>query len=180
MGLSGGETTYNSLGVIRVSCYLVSACLLGINCRYDGKDNRQPAIITALSRGFTLIPVCPEQLGGLPTPRAPAELSGGDGHRVLVGRATVINREGMDVTSYFIRGAELTGQLARLYQVNGAILKENSPSCGSNQVYDGGFQNRLIKGCGVTTALLKNHGLRVISERGDLDLFLLGGASPPG
>ncbi len=160
----------NSSGVITVSFYLVSACLLGINCRYDGRNNLHPEIIK-LAKSHTLIPVCPEQLGGLPTPRAPAEIQRGDGHLVLAGKAAVVNIEGADVTSYFIQGAGQAWQLARICRAKGAILKAGSPSCGVNQIYDGSFQKKPVEGCGVTAALLINHGLEVISELDDISGF---------
>ncbi|HHX87742.1 MAG TPA: DUF523 domain-containing protein [Firmicutes bacterium] len=146
-----------------VSCYLVSACLLGINCRYDGGNNLHPQIIKLVERRI-FIPVCPEQLGGLPTPRPPAEIQGGDGYLVLTGKAAVVNIEGADVTGYFIRGAEQTLKLARIYRARGAFLKARSPSCGASQIYGGGFRKQLIEGCGVTAALLKSHGLELINE----------------
>lgn len=149
--------------MIKVSSYLVSACLLGINCRYDGGNNLHPKIIDLAGR-YTLIPVCPEQLGGLPTPRPPAEIQGGDGHQVLAGKAVVVNVEGADVTDSFIQGAGQTWELTKICRVKGAILKAGSPSCGVHQIHNGKFQNRLTRGCGVTAALLITQGLEVISE----------------
>ena len=153
--------------MVTVSCYLVSACLLGINCCYDGGNNLHPEIIKLTER-YILIPVCPEQLGGLPTPRPPAEIQEGDGYLVLTGKAAVINVKGADVTGYFIRGAEQTLQLARIYRARGAFLKAHSPSCGVNQIYNGSFGKQLVEGCGVTAALLKTHGLELINELDDL------------
>ena len=151
--------------VIIIGCYLVSACLLGVNCRYDGGNNLQPDIIDLIkSRHHTLIPVCPEQLGGLPTRRAPAEIQGGDGQLVLTGQAKVIDVNGQDVTDCFIMGAGQTWRMARIFGAKEAILKDGSPSCGVNTIYDGSFQKKMIIGCGVTAALLINNGLKVIGE----------------
>jgi uncharacterized protein YbbK (DUF523 family) len=139
---------------------LVSACLLGINCRYDGKTVCKPELIARLRHG-DLIPVCPEQLGGLATPRPPAEIQGGNGQEVLTGKARVINTRGEDVTPAFIRGAYEVLKIARLAGAEKCFFKGNSPSCGHGQIYDGSFQHRLRPGDGVTAALLKEHGFLV-------------------
>ena len=136
---------------------LVSACLLGTPCRYDGAG-RPDARILSLAATRRLIPVCPEQLGGLATPRPPAERVG---ERVSTGG-------GADVTAAFQRGAEETLRLARLFGCKTAILKSRSPSCGSGQIYDGTFTGTLVSGEGVTTALLRQNGLIVCSEEDDL------------
>ena len=134
---------------------LVSACLLGVHCRYDGGSNAVPAIqALAKQPDVCLIPVCPDQLGGLPTPRPPAERQG----------ACVINRQGVDVTLQFRSGAEEVLRLARLYGCTRAILKERSPSCGSSYVYDGKFEKRLLPGQGITSELLRENGVEVFSE----------------
>ena len=132
---------------------LVSACLLGLSCRYDGGCKPCPRVI-ALMEKHTLIPVCPEQLGGLPTPRPPAEIREG----------RVISRAGMDVTDAYRKGAEEALRLAQLYACDGAILKSRSPSCGKGQVYDGSFSGTLTLGDGVTARLLADHGLPVWTE----------------
>ena len=132
---------------------LVSACLLGVRCKYSGGDNACPAVI-ALKERYGLIPVCPEQMGGLPTPRPASER---DGDRV-------INRAGEDVSHQFYRGAEATLNLARLFDCRRAVLKARSPSCGSGEIYDGSFSGRLISGDGVTARLLKENGITVYSE----------------
>lgn len=132
---------------------LCSACLLGIKCRYDGKHNLNEKVIE-LAKKEKLIPVCPEQLGGLPTPGEPAELKG---DRVLA-------RSGKDVTEYFNRGAKKVLKIAKLLGIKEAILKQRSPSCGSGKIYDGSFSGRIIKGDGITTKLLKKNKIRVISE----------------
>lgn len=127
--------------------YLVSACLLGLRTRYDGGSK---AVSWLARHTRKLIPVCPEQLGGLPTPRPPAEILDGDGWAVLEGRVHVVNRKGEDVTQAFIRGAEEVLRLARLLRAEGMILKARSPSCG------------LSPKMGVCAALLRLHGYTLI------------------
>lgn len=139
---------------------LVSACLAGLPCRYDGKGKLNPEIMGLVVAGLA-IPVCPEQLGGLPTPRSAAEISGGDGQDVLSGRARVINTTGTDVTLQFLRGAEAVGRLALLCGATQAVLQERSPSCGSSHIYDGNFKRQLRSGVGITTAKLLQLGLDV-------------------
>lgn len=129
---------------------LVSACLLGINCKYSGGNNRLPEA-EALAARFELVPVCPEQLGGLPTPRPCAERVG----------ERVINRAGEDVTAAFRLGAERTAEIARSSGVRRALLQERSPSCGCGTVYDGTFSGTLTAGRGVTAALLEKNGVEV-------------------
>jgi uncharacterized protein YbbK (DUF523 family) len=143
---------------------LISACLLGIKCAWDGTDNYRNANAVELLRDGTLIPVCPEQLGGLETPRPPQEIQGGSGEDVLDGKCKVKNINGEDVSQEFIRGAEETLRIAKLFRVSQFIGKSKSPSCGCGQIYDGTFSNELIDGDGVTTALLKRNGVPVISE----------------
>lgn len=140
---------------------LVSACLLGINCKYNGKNNLNEKI---LNLGNQTVPVCPEQLGGLSTPRRPCEIVGGDGHDVLRGKAKVLTDNGVDVTEAFISGAKMTQQIAEITKTKTAILKANSPSCGSNCIYDGTFSHQKRPGDGVTAALLKQNGIKVITE----------------
>ena len=142
---------------------LCSACLLGVKCRYDGKSKPNEKVL-AISKKEALIPVCPEQLGGQPTPRPDAETKGGDGLAVLEGKAEVVESNGKDVTLNFIAGAEEVLKIAKLFNVKEAILKQRSPSCGCGQIYDGTFSKKLTKGDGVTTALLKRNGIKVISE----------------
>ncbi|NPA48523.1 MAG: DUF523 domain-containing protein [Thermodesulfobacteria bacterium] len=108
---------------------LVSACLLGLCTRYDGASKASSRVLK-LAKTHVLLPVCPEQLGGLPTPRPPADLYGGDGFSVLAGEARVITRNGQDVTEAFLRGAEEVAKLARILGVRQALLKSRSPSCG--------------------------------------------------
>ncbi len=164
---------------------LVSACLCGVSCRFDGGHNLRPAV-RALADRCQLVPVCPEQLGGLATPRRRAELLGGSGEQVLDGLARVVTQAealppvagsrpsrsgdaepcgGMpDVTEAFVRGAVHTVMIARLVGAGGAVLKARSPSCGVSGVYDGTFSGRLREGCGVTAAALRRAGLGLWSE----------------
>ncbi|MDO4357132.1 MAG: DUF523 domain-containing protein [Clostridia bacterium] len=132
---------------------LVSACLIGLPTRYAG-DGRDVDWIEALAGEHVLIPVCPEQLGGLPTPRTPCERRG----------SRVVSREGADLTAAFSAGAEHALRIARLNNCRAAILKQRSPSCGSGTIYDGSFSGTLIPGDGLTAALLKSSGLRVFGE----------------
>jgi len=135
---------------------LCSACLLGINCRYDGKLKPNKKVIELAKREI-LIPVCPEQLGGLPTSREPAEQRG----------RKVVTKSGRDVTENFKKGAKEALKLAKLFGIKEAILKQESPSCGCGEIYDGTFSGNIIKGDGITTLLLKKNKIKVISE-GDL------------
>lgn len=139
---------------------LVSACLLGQKTRYDGRDAADFSLIKFVkSKKIIPIPVCPEQLGGLPTPREPCWFVGGDGSDVLRNRASVIGvNSKKDFTKNFLQGARLTLELAKFLNIREAYLKENSPSCGVRFVWINGEK---IKGQGVTTALLKNHGIKV-------------------
>ena len=135
---------------------LISACLLGVACRYDGRskpfDRRQ---IEMLKEKYHLIPICPEMMGGLPTPRIPAEVSG---------ERRVLRRDGLDVTENYRRGAEEALRLARLFDCRIAILKERSPSCGTKGIYDGTFSGTLTDGEGIAAEYLKKSGLCVFGE----------------
>jgi len=133
---------------------LVSACLIGINCRYDGKSNTNRKCLKLFKRGG-LIPVCPEQLGGLSTPREPAEIQKS---------GKILTKSRKDATKNFIKGAKETLKIAKSLRVKEAILKSKSPSCSHGEIYDGNFSGKLIKGDGVTTALLKKNGIQVITE----------------
>ena len=132
---------------------LISACLLGCRCRYDGASKPLPQI-AALAERHTLVPVCPEQLGGLPTPRPPSERRGD----------RVVTRAGGDVTAQYRRGAEEALRLCRLLGCEAALLKERSPSCGSREIYDGTFTGTLTEGDGVTAELLRAQGIPVYGE----------------
>jgi len=142
---------------------LVSACLVGIPCRYDGGSCPHDQLQALAAQGDAL-PLCPEVGGGLPTPRPPAEIRGGDGGDVLEGRAQAVNVEGKDVTAEFLAGAEKALRVACRWDIKEAILKARSPSCGVGQTYDGSFSGRLAEGDGVTAALLKREGIIVKNE----------------
>lgn len=144
--------------------YIVSACLAGINCRFDGTNRLDQRVKDLVEKGGA-VPVCPEQLGGLASPRAPAEIQGGSGEDVLEDRARVIDRAGKDVTDNFKRGAYEVLKIAEKEKAKKAILKSNSPSCGSGKIYNGTFSGSLSKGCGVTAALLKKKGIKIETER---------------
>ena len=143
---------------------LISACLLGIKCAWDGQDIYKSDKAIELLNSETLLPVCPEQLGGLETPRAPQEIQGGTGEDILDGKCKVLNIDGEDVTQKFINGAEETLKIVKLFHIEEFIGKSRSPSCGCGQIYDGTFSRALIDGDGVTTTLLKRNGIRVITE----------------
>lgn len=132
---------------------LISACLLGAPCRYDGESRLDPQCV-ALAERHELVPVCPEQLGGLPTPRPPAERRG----------SAVVSKEGRDVTAAYEKGAEAVLALCRLLGCQGAVLKERSPSCGRGRIYDGTFRGSLTAGDGVTAELLAGRGITVWGE----------------
>jgi len=140
---------------------IVSACLLGINSKYDGGNNYTEKV-ESLAKKHTLIPVCPEQLGGLSTPRHPAEIKQGSD--------IILNSLGQEVTSYFKKGAQEALKIALLNNCKHAILKSKSPSCGYGFIYDGTFSNRLVNGNGVFAQLLIEKGIKVYTED---DEFLL-------
>jgi uncharacterized protein YbbK (DUF523 family) len=141
---------------------VISACLLGVRCRYDGGDSRNQTAMRH-KKTYQLIPVCPEESGGLPTPRPPAEIVGGDGNDVLDGTAKVMTDDGTDVTEAFLKGAHHALEVAQSNGATHVILKARSPSCGCGDIYDGTFSGTLTSGDGVTTALLKRHGITVTS-----------------
>lgn len=148
---------------------LCSACLLGLDCRYDGANNLRKSNEQLLQayRDGKLIPVCPEQLGGQSTPRPPAEIQGGmSGEQVLDGKTIVAEPNGTDVTRQFVKGAKMVLQIAQAVGVDEFIGVQKSPSCGCGKTYDGSFTKTLIDGDGVTVALLKQHGIktRVIAK----------------
>ncbi len=140
---------------------LVSACLLGMNCRYDGSGQLNEELVR-LKETHNLIPVCPEVYGGLPTPREPAEIL----------KQRVVTKEGIDVTDAFLKGAEESLRLALFYHCSHAILKERSPSCGFGKIYDGTFDHRLINGNGFTGDLLSKNGIKVLGESEIHTLFV--------
>lgn len=144
---------------------LVSSCLAGRPVRYDGAA--KPVAGGPFERWRAegrLVPFCPEVSGGLPIPRPPAEIVGGDGGDVLDGTARVLTGGGADVTGEFLRGARLALDAARRAGARLALLKEGSPSCGGHRVYDGAFTGTSVPGSGVTTALLRRSGIRVFTE----------------
>jgi len=139
---------------------IVSACLVGINCRFDGKNKLDRHLLEVFENG-ELLPVCPEQLGGLPTPRVAAKIVDGDGYDVVDGKTKVINEKNEDVTENFVRGATEVLRIVKLLNIEEAILESKSPSCGSGKAYDKASRSS-IKCDGVLTALLKRNGIRVI------------------
>ncbi len=142
---------------------LVSACLAGRACRFDGGTNPDRSVRLFEEEGRAVL-VCPEEDGGLGTPRPPAEIQGGDGGDVLAGRARVVTRAGRDVTEEYLRGARIALERARSAGAEVAILKARSPSCGCGEIYDGSFTREPRGGDGVTAALLKQEGIRVFTE----------------
>jgi len=136
---------------------VVSACLLGLRTRHDG-DSRPSEEVMSYADTKRLIPMCPEQLGGLPTPRVKSSLSGGDGEGVLTSSAKVVNEAGREVTDNFLRGAKSVLSLAKTCGAKFAILKEKSPSCGVHKTY---IDFELTDGCGVTTAALRIPGVEI-------------------
>ncbi|MBZ0263472.1 DUF523 domain-containing protein [bacterium] len=138
---------------------IVSACLLGICCRYDGK-HKLSGKLGEIQNVYDLVPVCPEQMGGMPTPRPPSMIVGGEGKDVLEGNATVTTDQGSDVTMQYINGAQQVLSLVQLLGIKKAFLKSNSPSCGCGAIKVDGI---VRPGDGVTTALLKRHGIDIES-----------------
>jgi len=143
---------------------LISACLLGVRCAWNGDARYKNSRAVQLSNLETLVPVCPEQLGGLPTPRSPQEIQGGTGDEVLDGKCKVVNKDGQDVTREFVNGAQETLKIARQLGISEFIARFGSPSCGCARIYDGSFSGKLVDGDGVTIALLKRNGLKIIPE----------------
>lgn len=134
---------------------LISACLMGFNCKYSGGNNILPEQeLASLRQRYRLIPVCPEAAGGLPIPRVPSERRG----------ERVVTRDGRDVTEEFRKGAEIAAILVKKYQIRRALLKSNSPSCGCGTIYDGSFSGILIRGDGLTAEYLKQIGVRISGE----------------
>ena len=136
---------------------MISACLLGIECRYDGRHSRSENLAGFLE-GIPFAAFCPEQLGGLPTPRPAANIKGGDGRDVLLKRAVVINTEGDDITAHFLKGANEALKLSKLLESRIAITKDKSPSCGLNTPY---CDKKEDQGIGVTAALFESAGIRI-------------------
>ena len=143
---------------------LVSRCLLGHRVRYDGGASGPYALLAQWQAEGRVIALCPEVAGGMPTPRAAAEIPGGQGVEVLAGKAAVITTEGEDVTEAFVSGARQALALVERHGIRIAILKANSPSCGNRLTYDGSFRGVKVEGQGVTAALLTRAGVQVFSE----------------
>ena len=143
---------YNVIGDNMKEKILVSACLLGINCKYNGENNYSDEVIDFL-KDYEIIPVCPEILGGLSTPRKPSEIK----------ENKIYTIDKKDVTKNYQKGAEETLKIAKLLGVKKALLKAKSPSCGNGLIYDGTFNNKLIEGDGITTQLLKENDIEVIT-----------------
>ena len=134
---------------------LISACLLGVECKYSGGSNALPEeTVEKLRARYRLIPVCPETAGGLPTPRDPSERLG----------ECVVSCRGADVTRQFEKGAQAALTLAKRYGCSRALMKEHSPSCGSGLIYDGSFSGKLVEGDGCAAELLKAAGVFVVGE----------------
>jgi uncharacterized protein YbbK (DUF523 family) len=147
---------------------LVSACLIGVDCRYDGENKLNDKVVKLLE-DEELIPICPEQLGGLPTPREPSGIWNGSGKDVIDGKSKVYNAKGEEVTENFVKGACEALKLARSYGVRDAILKQRSPSCGCGETRQmkcesGKYISYPAKGDGVTAALLKRNNIRIVTE----------------
>lgn len=143
---------------------LVSGCLCGINCKYNGGNNLDERVLKLLQQGEAL-PVCPEQLGGQSTPRVAHEIIGGTGADVLDGRCIVSGSNlSENVTEEFIKGANETLKIAKVCNITTAILKARSPSCGFGQIYNGQFNGTKISGNGVTAELLYRNGINILTE----------------
>lgn len=147
--------------------YLISACLCGVNCKYNGKNNYNEKCDELFKSGKAIL-ICPEQLGGLTTPRVPSELLS-KAEDVIKNNGKVITKDGLDVTSNFVKGAKEVVEIAKKLPISTAILKEGSPSCGVNYVYDGSFNGIKIKGNGITAEMLKEIGIKTLSEK-DLEV----------
>lgn len=158
--------THRSKGPSKKSSpkFIVSACLAGIDCTYNGKNKLEQSIRKLVISGAA-IPVCPEVLGGSPIPREACEISGGDGKKVLAGKVKVRTVSGEDVTPKLISGARKTLLMVKRLGIKHAILKAKSPSCGRGMIYDGTFTGTLKKGNGVTTELLLKHGIKIYNEK---------------
>lgn len=139
---------------------LVSSCLGGINCKYSGENNLNPFVLELINKGLA-IPLCAEQLGGLSTPRIPAEIL----------KEKVITKNGNDVTEEFLKGAKNVLEICKTLNIKTAILKSKSPSCGLGKIYDGSFSGKLIDGNGITAQLLINNGIKVFTEN-QIDEFI--------
>ncbi|QEY65696.1 DUF523 domain-containing protein [Metapseudomonas lalkuanensis] len=143
---------------------LVSRCLLGQRVRYDGGAHGPFGLLERWQAEGRIVPLCPEVAGGLPTPRAPAEIAGGRGAAVLDGELPVLTDDGQDVTAEFVAGARIALELVAAHGIRIALLKSRSPSCGNRENYDGTFSGARVAGEGVTAAALRRAGVEVFSE----------------
>lgn len=150
----------------------ISACLGGTACRYDGGSNEIAPLKHLVETGQAIM-VCPEVLGGLPTPRNPSEIQGGDGFDVWQNKASVLDKKGVDVTEEFKQGAIKAFEALKGLEITALVLKERSPSCGSGLIYDGSFSGTCIKGVGVATAYFIQQGLQVYSEENWQEMRLI-------
>lgn len=142
---------------------LISACLCGVNCKYNGKNNLNEKALKLFKEGKAVL-VCPEQLGGQETPRVAHEIINSTGAEVLDGNAKILGPEGDDATEQFIRGAYETLKIAKECDAKIAVLKARSPSCGLSKIYDGSFTGRKKDGNGVTAELLARNGIEIYTE----------------
>lgn len=140
--------------------FLISACLVGIKCRFDGKDRKDKKMKKLMEKGVGIV-VCPETLGGLTLPRPEAEITCGGGEDVLLGKSRVINKKENDVTPQMVKGAIRTVKIAQRFNIKTAFMKEKSPSCGSEKIHRNG---KIVWGEGVTAALLRKKGIQVIPK----------------
>lgn len=142
--------------------YLISSCLCGVNCKYSGGNNLNEKCLNLFNEGKAIL-ACPEKLGGLSTPRTPAEIKG-TARGVINKVDIVVTKDNIDVTEAFLKGAYETLHIAKLSKIKKAILKDGSPSCGVNYVYDGSFEGIRINGKGITAIILEENGIEVLSE----------------
>ena len=141
---------------------LVSACLLGLDCRYNGLCKKNSSVLNFLQEGhYTIIPICPEQLAGLPTPRPTTQFASGNGATILSGEGQLLSANRVRMNETFIKGANQVLAIARMNHCNLAIMKERSPSCGVHQI---SLNDQIVSGSGVTTALLKQNRISVFNE----------------
>lgn len=138
----------------------ISACLLGIPCRWNEKGKNNPKAIKEFLKGKTLV-ICPEVMAGLPTPRPACEITGGDGKDVLTGKAKIVDKNGNDYTKDFIKGAKLAMDLIQKNEIKKVLLKSGSPTCGAAHIYTGDFSGQKKEGLGVFAALLQAHGIEI-------------------
>jgi uncharacterized protein YbbK (DUF523 family) len=146
---------------------IISACLLGVNCNFEGKNWQNTELLKEFAEGG-LFPVCPEVFGGLTCPRDPSEIIGGDGGDVLDGKAKVVSIKGKDVTEQFLKGAQQTLAIVKAVGATEAVLIEKSPSCGAGKIFDGTFTEKFKPGDGVTAALLKRNSIKVTTQKAHL------------